>query len=215
MTEEHSEIHIEQQNLFNEPKAPDIEDSDTQSIAEAQMSARKKELAQNTQNTQLALNKQLDTLPSTLRSAAETAMSLRNAQTNLINIATSEAYVASITAADPHALPELISAVSAAVATSDNLLIQMGKIAEKNASMNRVFEIMTQQKQANSSSSEATQKDTKYESELDRIKKAIYNKLDERRNAEGRHTSDLYKNPEPDDEVIDAEVLEHNSEETD
>ena len=200
MTEE----HIEQLNLFNETKAPNISDSDTQATSDALQQASKQEIAQTEQSTQLALNKQLDTLPSTLRSAAETAMTLRNAQSNLINIATSEAYVASITAADPQALPNLITAVSNAVATSDNLLIQMGKIAEKNASMNRVFEIMTQQKQDKQLTQEQ-KKDEYYLDSIEKIKKSIYARLDSERNAEGAHTSDRYKNSTTEQDIIEAE----------
>lgn len=200
MTEE----HLEQLNLFNEHKAPTMSDPDIQASSDALQKASKQELAQTEQSTQLALNKQLDTLPSTLRSAAETAMTLRNAQSNLINIATSEQYVASITAADPQALPNLITAVSNAVATSDNLLIQMGKIAEKNASMNRVFEIMTQQKQDKQLTQEQ-KKDEYYLDSIEKIKKSIYARLDSERNAEGTHTSDKYKNSTIEQDIIEAE----------
>jgi hypothetical protein len=151
-----------------------------------------------------------DVMPLTLQTSALTSNQLRDAQVKLINLVTNDNYVALIASSNPETIPELINAVSNSVATSDNLMIKMAQVAEKNASMNKVFEIMTRQQEQNKTGLSEEQKDEYYDESVNKIKRAIYEKLDKKRNQSKHPVEETTLEPETDEtkdnsDVIDAE----------
>lgn len=144
-------------------------------------------------------------LPSSLQASAQSSISLRSLQENVAKIITNENYLALIAGTNPEVLPELLNSITNAVSTSDNLMIQMAKISEKSAAMNRIFEYMTKQKEDTTTAKQTVDKNEFYDESVEKIKKAIYKKLDEERNAEQRTAQDY----------IDAEYTEVGEEQND
>ena len=152
-----------------------------------------------------ALSIQQDTLPDTLKASAETSIDLRGVQRKLASLLTREDYVATIAAYKPEVLPELMNSITAGIGTADNLMIKMAQEASKNTTMNRVFEYMTKTQEAQQAAIEQKQ-DELYDDSVEKIKRAIYKRLDSERNATHRTAQD-YIDPAdtaPHD-VIDAE----------
>lgn len=145
----------------------------------------------------------IDIMPATLRTSAQSSMSLRNVQSKLAEILTNENYLGLIAATNPEVLPSLLDSVTNAVSVSDNLLIQMARVSEKSSSMNKVFEYLTkQQEQKSKATKQAEDKGEFYDESIEKIKRSIYQRLDNERN-EHHATSADFVNPE--DDVIDAD----------
>ena len=70
--------------------------------------------------------------------------------------------------------------------------------------MQRVFDYMTKKQEKAEEKAKNAEKDKFYDSSVEKIKKAIYERLDTERNSQPTHNAELYKNPS-DDDVIDAE----------
>ena len=151
---------------------------------------------------------QSNIMPATLETSAQSSMMLRGIQGKLAKFITDENVLYQIAADKPEVLPGLLDAVTSAVTTSDHLLISMAKVAEKNASMNRVFEYMTRRDELKKEQAEKElQKDEWYDDSVEKIKKAIYRKLDNERDSQNRTAQD-YIDAEENEEVIDAEIEE-------
>lgn len=147
-------------------------------------------------------------MPATLETSAQSSMILRGIQEKLAKFITDDNVLYQIAADNPEVLPNILGAVNNAVATSDHLLISMARVAEKNASMNKVFEYMTRREELKKEQAEKElQKDEWYDDSVEKIKKAIYRKLDSERDAQHRTAQD-YIDTEENEEVIDAEIEE-------
>lgn len=160
-----------------------------------------------------ALSIQQDTLPDTLKASAETSIDLRSVQRKLAGLLTREDYVAIIASCKPEVLPELMNSITAGIGTADNLMIKMAQEASKNTTMNRVFEYMTKTQEAQQAAIEQKQ-DELYDDSVEKIKRAIYKRLDSERNATHRTAQD-YIDPAdtaPHD-IIDAEYEVSNNKE--
>lgn len=145
---------------------------------------------------------QQNALPASLKASAETSIDLRNVQRRLAAMLTKEDYIACIASIRPEVLPELMNSITGGIATADNLMIQTMREASKNSTTNRVLEYMVKEQQkANEQITE--QKDKYYDESIDKIKMAIFHKLDKERNKQKRTAQD-YIDPK-DTEVIDAE----------
>lgn len=145
---------------------------------------------------------QQNALPASLKASAETSIDLRNVQRRLAAMLTKEDYIACIASCRPEVLPELMNSITGGIATADNLMIQTMREASKNSTTNRVLEYMVKEQQkANEQITE--QKDKYYDESIDKIKMAIFHKLDKERNKQKRTAQD-YIDPK-DTEVIDAE----------
>lgn len=145
---------------------------------------------------------QQNALPASLKASAETSIDLRSVQRRLATMLTKEDYVAVIASCKPEVLPELMNSITNGIATADNLMIQTMKEASKNSTTNRLLEYMVQQQQkANEQIME--QKDKYYDESIDKIKLAIFHKLDKERNKQKRTAQD-YIDPK-DTEVINAD----------
>lgn len=145
----------------------------------------------------------IDIMPATLRTSAQSSMSLRNVQSKLAEILTNENYLGLIAATNPEVLPSLLDSVTNAVSVSDNLLIQMARVSEKSSSMNKVFEYLTkQQEQKSKATKQAEDRGEFYDESIEKIKRSIYQRLDNERN-EHHATSADFVNQE--DDVIDAD----------
>lgn len=158
----------------------------------------------------LALLNQAEVMPTTLRTSAESSVTLRGVQSQLAGLITNENYVNLIAASAPEVLPELLNSITNAVATSDNLLIRMAQVAEKNASMNRVFEYLTKKQEQNKVENIAgdPEKGEFYDESVEKIKKAIYKKMDADRDKAHRKARDYVSADDikpADDDIIDAE----------
>lgn len=171
----------------------------------------RKEVMQNnaeTVNNAPVVQPTVDTciMPTTLQSAAQSSMSLRLVQQRLAEIITNENYLGLIAGTNPEVLPTLLDSVNNSVAVSDNLMIQMAKVAEKNASMNRVFEYLTKQqnKKDLSSKSEEVIEDENYRESIKKIKEAIYDRYEKERNEHPKTAKDF----------IEAEYTVEEQEET-
>lgn len=152
---------------------------------------------------------QSNIMPATLETSAQSSMMLRGIQGKLAKFITDENVLYQIAADKPEVLPGLLDAVTSAVTTSDHLLISMAKVAEKNASMNRVFEYMTRRDELKKEQAEKElQKDEWYDDSVEKIKKAIFRKLDSERDAQHRTAQDYIDNEETQDIIdIEPEVL--------
>lgn len=177
-------------NLFNDiqpPVEPEVlEPSEPTSLVQA------------TTSTNLVQMSPL-VLPQAVQTAAESSISLRAAQNKLVDILTREEYVASIAANKPEVLPCLVEALTGAINVSDNLFLKTAQTAEKSASTNRILDYLTRQLDAqNQQQAEVkhSEEDEAYSKSIEQIKKAIYGRLNEERDAEGHATSEDFKNPQ-------------------
>lgn len=155
-------------------------------------------------------------MPTTLQSAAQSSISLRSVQQKLIDTVTNGPYLDLIAATKPEAIPSLIDSVNNSVAVSDNLMIQMARVAEKNASMNRVFEYLTK-KQENKAAKEQSEltKDDEYKESIDKIKTAIYGRLTKERNAHPKSAKDFIEvEYETIEETTNEDIQENIKEDT-
>lgn len=177
MTEEH-QLHLD----LGIELTPPIEDSSehTQVIPEQQ-------------STQLPAAPTLDScfMPTTLQVAAQSSISLREIQLSLIKTITDENYLSVIAATNPDTLPSLVDSVNNAIAGSDNVLIQMAKVAEKSNSVAKVFDYMTRKLDSESSKTVEEAKDEYYSESIQKIKAAIYNKFDKERNENPKTAQDF------------------------
>lgn len=146
---------------------------------------------------------QQNALPASLKASAETSIDLRNVQRRLAAMLTKEDYIACIASCRPEVLPELMNSITGGIATADNLMIQTMREASKNSTTNKILEYMVQQQQQISQDGTSQQKDKYYDESIDKIKMAIFHKLDKERNKQKRTAQD-YIDPK-DTEVIDAE----------
>lgn len=156
----------------------------------------------------LALVPQGDIMPLTLQTSAETSMDLRGIQRKLASLITSEEYVSLIAAEKPEVLPGLMDSVTNGIAVADNLLIRMAQEASKNANINKVYEMLVKHRETTKEQQPDQQTDEYYDASVEKIKKAIYRKLDNARNAQKKTAKD-FVNPAdtlPDDsDIIEAE----------
>lgn len=136
-----------------------------------------------------ALSMQQDALPETLRASAETSIDLRGVQRKLASMLTREDYVAIIASCKPEVLPELMNSITAGIGTADNLIIKMAQEASKNANINKVYEYMTKTQEAHQAAIEQKQ-DELYDDSVEKIKRAIYKRLDSERNSTHRTAQD-------------------------
>lgn len=208
---------------FEELAAPQIpEDSNWTTMKEPPKyedlveDTSKQEIAKEDKTTNLdapALSIQQDTLPDTLKASAETSIDLRNVQRRLAELLTREDYVATIASYKPEVLPELMNSITAGIGTADNLMIKMAQEASKNTTMNRVFEYMTKNQEVQQAAIEQKQ-DELYDDSVEKIKRAIYKRLDSERNATHRTAQDYI---DPADtaphEIIDIEYEVSNNKE--
>lgn len=146
---------------------------------------------------------QQNALPASLKASAETSIDLRNVQRRLAAMLTKEDYIACIASLRPEVLPELMNSITGGIATADNLMIQTMREASKNSTTNKILEYMVQQQQQISQDGTSQQKDKYYDESIDKIKMAIFHKLDKERNKQKRTAQD-YIDPK-DTEVIDAD----------
>ena len=158
----------------------------------------KEAIVDKPQQTQIVTFNPL-TIPSALQTSAESSVMLRDIQKSLASIITDENYISLIASTSPEVLPELLNSITSAVATSDNLLIQMAKVAEKNSSLNRVFEFMTKQQESKSQKITEDTHDEYYDESIERIKAAIYTKLDKEQHKVKRSATNY----------IDVEVIQN------
>ena len=177
-------------NLFNDiqpPVEPELlESSEPTSLVQATTSANLVQMSPLV-------------LPQAVQTAAESSISLRAAQNKLVDILTREEYIASIAASDPQVLPSLVEALTGAINVSDNLFLKTAQTAEKSASTNRILDYLTRQLDAqNQQQAEVkhSEEDEAYSKSIEQIKKSIYGRLYEERDAEGHATSEDFKNPQ-------------------
>lgn len=198
--------------LKEPPKYEDLISDDTQTTEDQQTTTLKPSEA-TTEQTSLSVPKEsFNVMPNALQVAAESSMSLRSVQMNLAALLTSDAYVSVIAADSPEVLPSLMDSVTNAVNSADNLLIKMAQVSEKSASMQRAFEYLIRQKEQLSDAKAAIeQKDELYDESVERIKKAIFRELDEKRNAQNRTAQDYIDENDVrahDEDIIEAEYVE-------
>lgn len=158
---------------------------------------------------------QSNLMPATLETSAHSSMTLRNIQDKLAKFITDENVLYQLAADSPHVLPDLLNSITNAVSTSDNLLIRMAQVAEKNASMNKVFEYMTRRDELKKEEQKTEQqKDEWYDDSVEKIKKAIYKRLDNDRDAQHRTAQDYIDKDEDEEDIIDveAEINDENNE---
>lgn len=146
---------------------------------------------------------QQNALPASLKASAEASIDLRGVQRRLAAMLTKEDYVAVIASLKPEVLPELMNSITNGIATADNLMIKTMQEASKNSTTNKLLEYMVQQQQQADRAEQSEQKDKYYDSSIDKIKQAIFHKLDKQRNQTHRTAQD-YIDPK-DTEVIDAD----------
>lgn len=199
------------ETLKEPPKYEDLISDDAQTPKEQQTKAALSEA--KPEQTALSVSKEaFNVMPNTLQVAAESSMSLRNVQLNLAALLTSDAYISVIAADSPEVLPSLMDSVTNAVNSADNLLIKMAQVSEKSASMQRAFEYLIRQKEQLSDAKAAIeQKDELYDESVERIKKAIFRELDEKRNAQNRTAQDYIDENDVrahDEDTIEAEYVE-------
>lgn len=149
----------------------------------------------------LAINQ--DALPASLKASVETSIDLRGVQRRLTSLLTQKEYVDAIAAYKPEVLPELLNSVTNGIAVSDNLMIQTMREASKNSTTNKVLECLIQQNKTISKNTEKAEKNEYYDESIDKIKDAIFHKLDRERNKKKKTAKD-YIDP-MDTEVIEAE----------
>lgn len=145
---------------------------------------------------------QQNALPASLKASAEASIDLRNVQRRLASMLVKEDYVAVIASCRPEVLPELMNSITGGIATADNLMIQTMREASKNSTTNKLLEYMVKEQQK-ASEQITEQKDKYYDESIDKIKMAIFHKLDKERNKQKRTAQD-YIDPK-DTEVIDAD----------
>ena len=182
---EEKELHDKlAEKLIAPPNIPEDE-PETDSVP-PEIQERKETLTSvaKEQTTQITLSESLNVLPATLQASAQSSTKLRDIQSRLADILTNENYLGLIAGTNPEVLPALLDSVTNAVSVSDNLMIQMARVAEKNSSMNKVFEYLTRQQEQRSTSAgiDTPQQDQYYDESVERIKRAIYQRLDEDRN---------------------------------
>lgn len=196
------------QGDFKKLDPPDIETVTNRQNDELPIEEAKKMgdaiLDKKDDTTQLAISKQLNILPSTLETAAQSSMCLRDIQYRLANTLTSDNYLSLLASTAPDVLPGLLVSITSAINSADNLMIQMAKVAEKNASMNKVFEIMTKKQEAEKEQKIAEQKDEWYDDSVEKIKKAIYKRMDADRDSQKRTAQDYVDKEEV---IIDADYI--------
>lgn len=146
-------------------------------------------------------------LPQAVQTAAESSISLRQAQNKLIELLITPDYLSIMGAAAPETLPQLVDALTNAINVSDNLFIKTAQTAEKSATTNRILEYLTRQLDSaaqKQQQSEQIPHDATYDKTIDNIKQAIYARLNEERDAEGTANAELFKDPD----IIEAEHTE-------
>lgn len=148
---------------------------------------------------------QQNALPASLKSSAETSIDLRNVQKRLASLLSNQYYVDAIAETKPEVLPELFNAITNGIAVADNLMIKTMQEASKNSTTNKLLECMVQQ-QSNQKQIKKAENSEYYDESIDKIKLAIFHKLDKERN-KSRRTAKDYIDPK-DTEVIDVEYEE-------
>lgn len=162
-------------------------------------------IQQTTQTNMLQMSPMI--LPQAVQTAAESSISLRAAQNKLVDIITKDDYIALIGASAPDVLPQLLDALTNAINVSDNLFIKTAQTAEKSQTTNRILEYLTRQLDASNQQAKQVNKDPNdeyYDKTIDNIKTAIYQRLNEERDAEGVANAELFKDPD----IIEVEHTE-------
>lgn len=148
---------------------------------------------------------QQNALPESLKASAEASIDLRKVQRRLAEILTREEYVSAIASEKPEVLPSLMESITGGIAVADNLMIKTMQEASKNSTTNKLLEYMVQQ-QSTPKQSKQIETNEYYDESIDKIKQAIFHKLDKERNKSKRTARD-YIDPK-DTEVIEADYKE-------
>jgi hypothetical protein len=117
-----------------------------------------------------------DTLPACIEAAANSTVILRNAQLDLLTSLINSTYILSLT---PEQQILFNESLTSAIATGDDLIVRLAKLAEKNSSMNKLLELMINN-QINKKSKDISlkEKDEYYDESVEKIKQEILHQID-------------------------------------